>query len=280
MALFKILAVVAALSLTGVDAGGAPLCNAIKPKPTKDFSCGARGYVDDTKGQLGAPSIQPGAEGCANHCEKTDKCTSFMYREGGMCQLYQGDFKKFGFKEHESFSFWYEMGCFRCSKDGTVFEMDFEGDIGTWQLHKDTRDSFSFDLKAEGAAGSKTALRILEDTDSGHARVEYTIPIELQAGTNYAFGISLKNSRYDLGTDWTLLATDLLTLHLKKDGVSILETKPSNPEDLTHDWIQFTSLFATGQDQGGPVILSIEIQTTGVALEWYFDDIYIKKVDI
>ncbi|KAK7426893.1 hypothetical protein QQZ08_006639 [Neonectria magnoliae] len=121
---------------------------------------------------------------------------------------------------------------------------------------------------------------ILEDTDSGHARIEYTIPIELQAGTNYAFRISLKNSRYDLGTDWTLLATDLLTPHLKKDGVSILETKPSNPEDLTHDWIQFTSLFATVQDQGGPVILSIEIKTTGVALEWYFDDIYIKKVDI
>ncbi|KPM35879.1 hypothetical protein AK830_g10689 [Neonectria ditissima] len=277
MALFTILAAAAAaLFLTGVEAGGAPRCMAIT---AEDRSCGAQGYIGDTKSRLGAPTVQPGAGGCADHCSTTAKCTAFMYREGGMCQLYQGDFKALGFTEHESFSFWYEMGCFACSKDGTVFEMDFEGDVGTWQLHKDTRESFSFDLKAKGAADSKTALRVSEGTDSGHGRVEYTIPIQLQGGTSYAFGISLKNSRNDLGTEWTLLASDLLTLHLKRHGVSILESKPRSPEKLTHDWIRFTNKFATGAGEGGPVILSIEIQTTGVALEWYFDDIYIKEVD-
>ncbi|KAH7152884.1 hypothetical protein EDB81DRAFT_855407 [Dactylonectria macrodidyma] len=277
MALIKLIAAVVAFSLAGVEAGGAPLCTEIFPRP-RAYICNTEGYIKHDSGKLNEPVFKASAESCADHCAETDKCTSFLFREG-LCQLYKGSFSKFGFTEHESYSYWYEMECFRCSDAGVVIGVDFEGDNhGSWTLYGNTREAFSFEVKEKGFDGSAKALRVKELTNDGNGRIQWANKIPLKTGVTYALGFAMKNNKKSPDSSWAALAAELLTLNISKDKKKILHTHPEHSMALADGWTQYHSTFKVPADLEGDARFSISIESSGSKIEWYFDDIYIKNI--
>ncbi|KAH6994958.1 hypothetical protein EDB80DRAFT_154577 [Ilyonectria destructans] len=277
MSLIKVIAAVAALGLAGVEAGGAPICSEIFPRP-KAHTCNVEGYVKHVSAKLNEPIFKATAEACADHCAETDKCTSFLFREG-LCQPYKGSFSKLGFSEHKSFSYWYEMECFKCNDGGVIISVDFEdGNNGKWNLLGGTKETFSFDTKAKGFQGSSTALRVVERTTNGEGRIEWADVIPLKAGGTYSIGFTMKNSKHGATSNWALLSSELLTISITSGHKKILRTQPEHPKVLAEGWTQFHSTFKVPDGLEEEAVFSIGIKSSGTKMNWYFDNIYIKDV--
>ncbi|KAF7542456.1 hypothetical protein G7Z17_g11556 [Cylindrodendrum hubeiense] len=273
MSLFKVIATVAALGLAGVEAGGAPFCSELFPRPDA-YTCNVEGFISKPAGILGEPVFKATAEGCADHCADTDKCTSFLFHEG-TCQPYQGSFSTFGFTEHKTYSVWYEMECFRCSDAGVVIGVDFEeGSYGSWSVYGSTKDAFTIDTKAKGFDGSATALRIVEGTKDGTGRIQWEKEISLKTGVTYALGFAMKNNK----RDQLPLSAELLTLTVANNHQNILHTSPEHAIELSDGWTEYHSTFKVPADLAGGAVFSIGLKSTGKLVEWYFDDIYIKNI--
>ncbi|KAF7555526.1 hypothetical protein G7046_g6541 [Stylonectria norvegica] len=238
--------------------------------------CNQEGYIDKQGAVIdrGTRTLQE----CVDHCAASDGCTSFFHNKGNDCVIYSGALSSYGLVPYRTGTFFWEKDCFHCTNGVSALNLDFEdSDISHWELTTPADDTFFMDIQTPFSAegGMSPALRIMENTASGHASASYMYPISLEKG-KYRVGFNTKSTLIPSptgGNNWSLL-----TITVSGGGGNLYNGAPENGISLGNGWFRFEMEFDVAEDVGGSSFLDIGLDASGQMLDWYFDDIYIVSV--
>lgn len=158
---------------------------------------------------------------------------------------------------------------------------DFEdGNADDWAIISDDLDDFYFDVQeVQLYNGRKTkTFRILEAGIDEAAEFQHFKHFNLEEGETYQ--VTFYGKADARGKLWKEDDFHPITAVIWDANNAVLEYWPQNGLPMGDGWYRFRTTFTVGQGLSSSYVFAFVVNSSGLQMDWYFDDITVETLPL